>query len=372
MAGLTDPEAETFEAADTVADEELANPENEALEAVSESETVASDDTDNIMDDILDMSMDDELSTHSDDVEGDLEALLEIPSPDNTSSISVTAEQVAQDEALNITENVEAQEVEAQEVEAQEVEAQEVEAQESNVEAQEAEVQQTNVQENELEAEVEIEAQEVETQDHDASEGLSLYDIAAEAERDAVVMEQQGEIQSSVDAVIELDAVPTDVEEDLESAPKPIFDLNRGLAALGLTSLGASLGVGAVMASGKSEAEETELNEEQDFDVQERDEGGETQTETENLEKESADMASATAQKDVILDDVTEAASAGAFASLSKMVEEEAITAERGDRIGDLVMEALRPMLKEWLDANLKGIVERAVQKEVKRIASGK
>jgi len=48
------------------------------------------------------------------------------------------------------------------------------------------------------------------------------------------------------------------------------------------------------------------------------------------------------------------------------------VKAERGDRIGDLVMEALQPMLKEWLDANLKGIVERAVTKEVKRISSGK
>ena len=75
---------------------------------------------------------------------------------------------------------------------------------------------------------------------------------------------------------------------------------------------------------------------------------------------------------DAIIDEVTETASAGAFASLNQVVEEKATIAERGDRIGDLVQEALRPMLKEWLDANLKGIVERAVTKEVKRISSGK
>ena len=75
---------------------------------------------------------------------------------------------------------------------------------------------------------------------------------------------------------------------------------------------------------------------------------------------------------DTIIDEVTETASAGAFASLNQVVEEKAVVAERGDRIGDLVQEALRPMLKEWLDANLKGIVERAVTKEVKRISSGK
>ncbi|WP_418152004.1 DUF2497 domain-containing protein [Litorimonas sp. RW-G-Af-16] len=91
----------------------------------------------------------------------------------------------------------------------------------------------------------------------------------------------------------------------------------------------------------------------------------------ESTPKETAKMAR-TAKKDTIMDDVTETATADVFASLNRVVEEQAVTAERGDRIGDLVMEALRPMLKDWLDANLKGIVERAVTKEVKRIASGK
>ena len=77
-------------------------------------------------------------------------------------------------------------------------------------------------------------------------------------------------------------------------------------------------------------------------------------------------------KKDTIIDEVTETATADVFSSLNKVVEEKAVVAERGDRIGDLVMEALRPMLKDWLDANLKGIVERAVTKEVKRISSGK
>lgn len=77
-------------------------------------------------------------------------------------------------------------------------------------------------------------------------------------------------------------------------------------------------------------------------------------------------------KSETILDDVTESAASEVFASLNQVVEENAIKAERGDRIGDLVMEALRPMLKEWLDANLKGIVERAVAKEVKRISTGK
>ena len=96
----------------------------------------------------------------------------------------------------------------------------------------------------------------------------------------------------------------------------------------------------------------------------------ETLTPENNLE-ETTPMARAN-KSDAIIDDVTEEAAIGAFASLTTVVEEKATVAERGDRIGDLVQEALRPMLKEWLDKNLKGIVERAVTKEVKRISSGK
>ena len=92
----------------------------------------------------------------------------------------------------------------------------------------------------------------------------------------------------------------------------------------------------------------------------------------ETNQKETADMPKAAVNQDRILDEVSEEAASSAFASLNNMVEEKAIKAERGDRIGDLVMEALRPMLKEWLDEHLKDIVERAVTKEVQRISSGK
>lgn len=39
-----------------------------------------------------------------------------------------------------------------------------------------------------------------------------------------------------------------------------------------------------------------------------------------------------------------------------------------GHTVEDLVRELLRPMLKEWLDANLPGIVERLVRQEIERI----
>jgi hypothetical protein len=40
-----------------------------------------------------------------------------------------------------------------------------------------------------------------------------------------------------------------------------------------------------------------------------------------------------------------------------------------GATVEGMVAEMLRPMLKDWLDANLPGIVQTAVQKEVERIA---
>ena len=75
--------------------------------------------------------------------------------------------------------------------------------------------------------------------------------------------------------------------------------------------------------------------------------------------------------EEIVADDV-ELEAGSAFAELNRLVEEKQEFQDRGPRIGDLVQEALKPMLKEWLDENLQAIVERAVQKEVKRIASGK
>ncbi len=40
-----------------------------------------------------------------------------------------------------------------------------------------------------------------------------------------------------------------------------------------------------------------------------------------------------------------------------------------GATVEDLMMEAMRPMLKSWLDANLQPIVEHLVEREVRRIA---
>lgn len=65
------------------------------------------------------------------------------------------------------------------------------------------------------------------------------------------------------------------------------------------------------------------------------------------------------------------ASAASAFAGLaaSFRTPDPIPTGGTGPTIDDLARALLRPMLKEWLDAHLPGIVEAAVKKEVERIA---
>ena len=74
---------------------------------------------------------------------------------------------------------------------------------------------------------------------------------------------------------------------------------------------------------------------------------------------------------DSLVGESASAASASAFAGLSAAFRqpEPVPTGGVGPTIDDLARCLLRPMLKDWLDANLPGIVEAAVRKEVERIA---
>ena len=74
---------------------------------------------------------------------------------------------------------------------------------------------------------------------------------------------------------------------------------------------------------------------------------------------------------DSLVGESASAASASAFAGLSAAFRhpEPIPTGGVGPTIDDLARALLRPMLKDWLDANLPGIVEAEVRKEVERIA---
>jgi uncharacterized protein len=67
----------------------------------------------------------------------------------------------------------------------------------------------------------------------------------------------------------------------------------------------------------------------------------------------------------------TATASTGAFAKLAKAAagHDPAPLASGDKTVEQFLVELLRPMLKEWLDANLEGVVERVVEQEVKKLA---
>ncbi|MEM5517676.1 DUF2497 domain-containing protein [Henriciella sp. AS95] len=67
---------------------------------------------------------------------------------------------------------------------------------------------------------------------------------------------------------------------------------------------------------------------------------------------------------------ITDERIAGAAASaLGKLMVKQSTESGDPNTLEGLMMEMLRPMLKEWLDANLPAIVERKVEEEVRRIA---
>jgi cell pole-organizing protein PopZ len=68
---------------------------------------------------------------------------------------------------------------------------------------------------------------------------------------------------------------------------------------------------------------------------------------------------------------VSESAASAAASSFGQL--SAAIGMPREDRtLEDVVRELLRPLLQQWLDSNLPGIVQQAVEAEVERIARGR
>ncbi|HEX7885219.1 MAG TPA: DUF2497 domain-containing protein [Phenylobacterium sp.] len=69
-----------------------------------------------------------------------------------------------------------------------------------------------------------------------------------------------------------------------------------------------------------------------------------------------------------LVSDHVAAVAASAFGQLSSGI----LMPAEGRTLEDVVREMLRPMLQQWLDTNLPGIVQEAVQAEVERIARGR
>ncbi|MGO4688866.1 DUF2497 domain-containing protein [Brevundimonas sp. 2YAF1] len=86
----------------------------------------------------------------------------------------------------------------------------------------------------------------------------------------------------------------------------------------------------------------------------------------------------ATPVHDSLVGESAAASAASAFAGLAATFQKPEVPAAAapqdlpfmsGNTVEAMVREMLRPMLKDWLDANLPGIVEAQVRKEVERIA---
>jgi len=93
----------------------------------------------------------------------------------------------------------------------------------------------------------------------------------------------------------------------------------------------------------------------------------ETHLVTEDVEMIKKNVAHAIVEEDSqIVEETTAAAASSAFKSLSQSVR---ISEGPGKTLEGIVTEMLRPMVKEWLDANLPGIVEEKVEDEVQRVA---
>jgi cell pole-organizing protein PopZ len=69
---------------------------------------------------------------------------------------------------------------------------------------------------------------------------------------------------------------------------------------------------------------------------------------------------------EALVSDMAADATSSAFAGLSAALGSSRI---EGRTMEDIVKELLRPMLKEWLDANLPSLVEQIVREEVERLS---
>ncbi|MFM9890377.1 MAG: DUF2497 domain-containing protein [Rickettsiales bacterium] len=77
--------------------------------------------------------------------------------------------------------------------------------------------------------------------------------------------------------------------------------------------------------------------------------------------------------EDSLISDVTREASAAALSALKQSSAAPTMPLgsmgfRSGATVEDLVIESLKPMLREWLDLHLTGIVERLVEREVRRL----
>ena len=103
-------------------------------------------------------------------------------------------------------------------------------------------------------------------------------------------------------------------------------------------------------------------------DVVEEDVASEPEPEPEPLPEPEPPVESVVEDRKLVSDEV-EQVSAATISGLTAALAASARVGDGNKTLEQLVKELLRPILKDWLDTNLPGMVERIVREEVERIA---
>ena len=81
-------------------------------------------------------------------------------------------------------------------------------------------------------------------------------------------------------------------------------------------------------------------------------------------------MPAAAQSVETIVSQASEAATRTSLAALSSLLVKPSESEAADNTLEGLVREMLRPMMKEWLDTNLPQMVERIVEREVKKLTA--
>jgi hypothetical protein len=155
----------------------------------------------------------------------------------------------------------------------------------------------------------------------------------------------------------EAEAAPAEAEAAAEAAPEPAPEPEPEPAAAAEPE--------PVAAAAQPEPEPEPAAEEEALELTEK---VETHGDLDVFTAPAAEPAAAPASVEALVSERAASAAASSFGALSA-----AIIMPRGDRtLEDVVRELLRPLLQQWLDENLPGIVQQAVESEVERIARGR
>jgi len=174
----------------------------------------------------------------------------------------------------------------------------------------------------------------------------ALFDSPSPAEEPDEPEEEEEELSME-------EAMAQEAEEEPE--PEPEADLSEPEIVEGLDPDDADISF--AVDDGEDDDDGPPLDLGPEFEVTEPEPAHQYQAIPDSPLGSSEDLAEA------LLSPTTDAVVSSAFGSLAHT-----ILSKNARTLEDLVGELLRPMLKSWLDANLPGIVERLVRKEIERV----